>query len=555
MKSNFTTLLTAIAMMGITFTTLNASAQNTSATNNHASANIQKETGKFLSMKMPCKLLSGITEREYGIYLPDGYEQNAHILYPVLYLMHGGGGAHSDWESWNHISHVVDSLTNCGAINNMIIVCPEGNKNNMMYFNASKNNDGTPDWKYEDYFFQELIPYIESHYRVRTDKGGRAIAGFSMGGGAATVYGVHHPEMFSMVYDISGYLRAQKLDFLKKDPSAAWRQQVIDANNPIHYIKNLSDKEKKALKLVDWKIAVGDRDFTLDANLDLAQTLRKNSIPCSIHIDEGAHDVKWVTPAMTDAIKRADKNFSTLWIKNGNRNIYGIISKPRYEGAKQPVAIISHGFNGSYDYGRSYFETLNAMGYQVYVFDFPCGSLRSKSDDNTMNMSVLDEKSDLKAIVSFFRQQPDVDADNIILIGESQGGLVTALTSAEMAKEVKAAILVYPALCIPDNWNDRYPTEADIPDTTKVWNVPLGRRFFLEARKINVFKTIKNFRKPVLIVQGDKDPVVSMDDSRRAVKTYKNARLHVIKGAGHGFKPHEQQQSLQLIKDFLTNIK
>jgi len=243
--------------------------------------------------------------------------------------------------------------------------------------------------------------------------------------------------------------------------------------------------------------------------------------------------------------------FESLWIKNGERNIYGVISKPRYSGSRQPVAIISHGFNGTHHYGRTYFETLNSLGYQVYVFDFPCGSIFSSSDSNTMNMSILDEKSDLRAIVRHFQQQPDVDPKNIVLIGESQGGFVTALTSAEIPKEISAVVLVFPALCIPANWQERYPKVSDIPDTTRLWNVPLGRRFFLELRDINVFKTIRKYKGPVLIVQGDKDAVVLMEDSKRAVKTYKNARLHVIPGAGHGFNPEEQAQSLQQIKAFL----
>lgn len=134
--------------------------------------------------------------------------------------MHGGGGAHTDYERYHHVSQLADSLVRCGAVGDMVIVCPEGNQQNMMYFNATEGEDGALDWRYEEYFFQELIPYVEKTYRVRIDKAGRAIAGFSMGGGAATVYGVHHPERFFMVYDISGYLRSQSLDFLKHDASA-----------------------------------------------------------------------------------------------------------------------------------------------------------------------------------------------------------------------------------------------------------------------------------------------------------------------------------------------
>jgi fermentation-respiration switch protein FrsA (DUF1100 family) len=169
-----------------------------------------------------------------------------------------------------------------------------------------------------------------------------------------------------------------------------------------------------------------------------------------------------------------------------------------------------------------------------------------------MEMSILDEQSDLEAIVRHFKQQPDVDASRIVLIGESQGGLVSALTAASMPKDISHTILIFPALCIPDNWNTRYPNLSDIPDTTRLWNVPMGRRFFTEIRDMDVFKRIGKYKRPVLIVQGDKDPVVSMKDSERAVKIYKDACLHVIPGAGHGFKPHEFDESIDQIVQFLN---
>lgn len=514
--------------------------------------NFKQRPGKLLSLKMPCRLLKGITERDYSIYLPGSYEEDTLRQYPVLYLMHGGGGSHTDYEQYHQISHMADSLIDSGTIDDVIIVMPEGNKQHMMYFNTVEGKAGAPDWQYEDYFFKELIPFIEKTYRARKDKGGRAIAGFSMGGGAATVYGVHHPEKFSMVYDISGYMRRQPLHFLKNDPSADWRQQTIADNDPVTRIENGSADEVAQWRKVDWKICVGDHDFTLEGNMDLARALRAKDIPFSMYVNDGAHDGKWVTPALIDALKRADRNFESLWIENGERNIFGVISKPRYTGRKQPVAIISHGFNGTHDYARNYFKALNDLGYQCYAFDFPCGSVNSRSDNNTLNMSILDEQRDLEAIVRHFKSLPDIDPERIVLIGESQGGLVSALTAANMQQDIEKLVLVFPALCIPDNWNKRYPKESDIPETTNLWNVPLGRGFFMELRDMDVFKTIRKFKKPVLIIQGDADKVVSMDDSRRAIKLYKNARLHVIPGAGHGFKPDEFKESIQQIKTFLA---
>ena len=247
------------------------------------------------------------------------------------------------------------------------------------------------------------------------------------------------------------------------------------------------------------------------------------------------------------------ENAKELWIENGSRHIYGLLSQPDDTGRKHPVAIIAHGFNGTHHFGRNYFKPLSELGYQCYTFDFPCGSVKSKSDANTMQMSVFDEQRDLEAIVRYFKSRPDVDTTDIVLIGESQGGLVSALAASNMPKDIRRLVLVYPALCIPDNWNSRYPRQENIPDTTRLWGVPLGRRFFEEVRTLRPFDVIGRYQNPVLIVQGDADNIVSMEDSRRAVEIYREARLHIIKGAGHGFKPAEQQESFEVIKSFLEH--
>lgn len=245
------------------------------------------------------------------------------------------------------------------------------------------------------------------------------------------------------------------------------------------------------------------------------------------------------------------QNEEELWIKNGERNIYGVLSRPDNANKKHPVAIIAHGFNGSHAYGKNYFKTLNELGYMCYSFDFPCGSVNSRSDNNTMRMSVLDEQRDLEMIIRYFCAQPDVDTTAVVLIGESQGGLVSALVAADMPNEVNQLILCFPAFCIPDNWNSRYHQLADIPDTTRLWSVPLGHQYFEELHYLKPFDVIDRYKGSVLIIQGDKDRIVSMDDSRRAVTLYREARLHVIKGAGHGFKGAELQEALEQIKHFL----
>lgn len=244
-----------------------------------------------------------------------------------------------------------------------------------------------------------------------------------------------------------------------------------------------------------------------------------------------------------------------VWIENGDRRIYGVLSRPDDGQSRHPVAIIAHGFNGSHEFSRSYFKPMNELGYMCYAFDFPCGSVNSRSDNNTMQMSILDQQRDLQAIVAYFNARADVDATRTVVVGESQGGLVSALTAAAIPADISRLILVFPALCIPDDWNKRYPTLEAVPDTTRMWGVPLGRRYFEEVRSIRPFDVIANYTNPVLIVQGDADNVVSIADSRRAVGVYKDARMHVIPGAGHGFNSEQLQEEFRQISAFLAPLQ
>ena len=254
------------------------------------------------------------------------------------------------------------------------------------------------------------------------------------------------------------------------------------------------------------------------------------------------------------ALAAQARGFKTeeLWIDNGPRRIYGVMASPEGVTGRLPVAIVAHGFNGTHHFAQAYFDTLCAMGYRCYAFDFPCGSLKSRSDSNTMDMSVLDEAADIEAVVAHFRSRTDTDTAAIVLMGESQGGLASALAAASLRGAVSRMVLIYPALCIPDNWNAAYKAEAYIPDTTRVWGVPLGRRFFSEVRAIDVYATIGRYRGPVLLLHGDRDTVVPLDYSRRAEAVYPDARLHVISGAGHGFGGKSREEAVGLVAAFLA---
>jgi len=223
-------------------------------------------------------------EREYGIYLPKTYWADTLKSYPVLYLLHGKDGSDHDWADKANLAAVANLLIDSKEACEMIIVCPEAGKTFMNYFNS-------PDWRYEDYFFDEFVPYIDTHYRVKADRLHRAIAGLSMGGGGAIVYASHHPEMFCAAYSMSGYLRRQdELSAGKEnDPVLEKLQKLVEDNNCIKYLQNASAQKIDSLKRVNWFIDCGDDDFTFETNTDFVMAMRKAGMPYQYRVRDGDH--------------------------------------------------------------------------------------------------------------------------------------------------------------------------------------------------------------------------------------------------------------------------
>jgi len=129
----------------------------------------------------------------YCVYLPAGYDAGATrhpaTRYPVLYFLHGlGDNERTLFNSggWT----LLDDLRNQRKMGDFLIVAPEGRRS--FYINSA---DGSV--RYNDFFLQEFLPHIESKYRIRPGRGGRAISGISMGGYGALRFAFAHPELFS----------------------------------------------------------------------------------------------------------------------------------------------------------------------------------------------------------------------------------------------------------------------------------------------------------------------------------------------------------------------
>lgn len=125
------------------------------------------------------------------VYTPPGYMKNDKE-YPVLYLLHGGMDNEIAWEYGANMSQIMDNLIADKKCEEFIVVMTNG----MLRYDIKLQEKGKWDLGLEDMLIGSLIPYIESHYREKTEKKYRAIGGLSMGSYQTNDIGFRHPELF-----------------------------------------------------------------------------------------------------------------------------------------------------------------------------------------------------------------------------------------------------------------------------------------------------------------------------------------------------------------------
>ncbi len=240
-----------------------------------------------------------------------------------------------------------------------------------------------------------------------------------------------------------------------------------------------------------------------------------------------------------------------LRLKRKDLSIFGQIYLPGDGAGIYPTVIIGHEYGADHNSVAQYAEIFAKAGFAAYVFDFCGGGSTSRSDGTLLEMSVMTEVADMKAVLDQILAQNFVDRKNVFLMGASQGGLVAALTAAERAADLKALILYYPALVIPDNARARFSSVQDIPERNDNLGIIVGRPYFADVLNLQVYNTIGAFTKDVLIIHGDSDRLVPIAGSERAINVYPSATLIPIEGADHVFHgKHAVQAGLKTV-DFL----
>lgn len=251
-----------------------------------------------------------------------------------------------------------------------------------------------------------------------------------------------------------------------------------------------------------------------------------------------------------------DYVMEVITIKNeNNQNIYGELYKPR-SGKKFPLVIYAHGLGATYRAGIDYAKEMAKYGIATYTFDFRGGSDRSKSDGSTKEMSFLTEMEDLETIIAKVKEWNFVDKDNIILMGSSQGGAISALVSSTHNDDIKGTVLLYPALGIPAAVQNRYENLDSIAKEIKMTdNITVGRKYFEDIFDMNVYEMIQNDTKKILILQGSKDTLVNPEHSKKVNNIYTDSELYIIEGAEHGFDGKYFDEAVDHIINYFKDIK
>lgn len=245
------------------------------------------QSGKvFDNLSMTSTILK--SERKFAVYLPPDYEISQRS-YPVLYLLHGMGDDQTGWVQFGEVLRIADNEIREGKATPMIIIMPDANTGQVGYFNNISET-----WRYEDFFFDELMPYVEKKFRIKGEKRFRAIAGLSMGGGGSFIYALHHPELFSSACPLSAYIGALSFkDFkeymLKKNEN--YSDSVLQVYYENHNVLSLIDHMKKdQISSVRWFIDCGDDDFLYEGNSLVHIALRQKEVPHEFRIRDGAHN-------------------------------------------------------------------------------------------------------------------------------------------------------------------------------------------------------------------------------------------------------------------------
>lgn len=248
----------------------------------------------------------------YTIYLPFDYDTSSRF-YPVVYLLHGYTDNDMGWIQFGEANLIADEAIAKREIPAMIIAMPDGGPS--WYIN---NYNGSV--RYEDFFFGEFMPYIESRYRIRAEKSYRGVAGLSMGGFGTLVYIMRHPEQFAAGAALSAAVNTTEQIVAMDErgwgrwPTTVYGPGIGEARltphllsyNPIRIAETAEIEKLKSVKIY---LDCGDDDYLTIGNAMLHVALTKRQIPHEYRVRDGAHMWSYWRSGLSEALKFIGTSF------------------------------------------------------------------------------------------------------------------------------------------------------------------------------------------------------------------------------------------------------
>jgi S-formylglutathione hydrolase FrmB len=223
-----------------------------------------------------------------AVVLPNSYTKNK-AAYPVLYLLHGGGGHFRDW-----LNLTPDKMTvkNLADQYHLIIVMPEGET--FSWYLDSPVDKGS---QFETYITKEVIEKIDNAYRTVKSNKGRVITGLSMGGHGALYLSTRHPELYCAAGSMSGALDLNvdnwkiPTDFAQRIKSGWVSLLGSDTTSAGPYFKNAVVNMAEKMKSNNLRLIIdcGVDDFLIETNCELHRRLVYNKTPHDYTERPGGH--------------------------------------------------------------------------------------------------------------------------------------------------------------------------------------------------------------------------------------------------------------------------
>lgn len=199
----------------------------------------------------------------FNVWTPPGYAGSTR-RYPVVYFLHGAGG--NENSDAGGFSGLVSKAIEEGKMPPVLCVFPNG---------ALSGYGDRPEQKVmmETFLTRELVPYIDANYRTVAAREGRALSGFSMGGGGAVRLALKHPDLFCAAASWAGALGMGRGG--GSDPAALVRENL--------------DRIKGRVRLL---LIVGDKDMTYASHGPFVEALKELQVSHEYRVlPEVPHDL------------------------------------------------------------------------------------------------------------------------------------------------------------------------------------------------------------------------------------------------------------------------